>query len=92
MKRSAGKPQGAAAGEGTDGARRRHGEKGRAGKARSEPANSGAPQPKRDEDQAERQGFERQRLDPQDHPPAEVLDRGNLAGEKDFELGPGDKG
>lgn len=39
-------------------------------------------------DQAERQGFDRQRLEPQDSPPADVLDDGNLAGEKDFELGP----
>lgn len=38
--------------------------------------------------QAERQGFDRQRFDPQDHPPAEVLDHDNIAGEKDFELQP----
>jgi hypothetical protein len=38
--------------------------------------------------QAERQGFERQRLEPQDQPPAGVLDDENLAGEKDFELKP----
>ena len=66
------------------GASRRGGDK-----VRSEPADFGGPPPGRPEDQAERQGFDRQRLDPQDRPPAEVLDRGNLAGAKDFELGPG---
>jgi hypothetical protein len=58
-------------------------------KVRSEPADFGGPPPGRPEDQAERQGFDRQRLDPQDRPPADVIDRGNLAGEKDFELGGG---
>lgn len=38
--------------------------------------------------QGERQGFDRQRLDPQDTPPAAVRDDQNLAGEKDFELKP----
>ena len=38
--------------------------------------------------QGERQGFDRQRLDPQDSPPAEVLDDENVAGDKDFELKP----
>jgi len=38
--------------------------------------------------QGERQGFDRQRLDPQDTPPADVRDDQNLAGEKDFELKP----
>ena len=57
-------------------------------KVRSEPADFGGP-PGRPEDQAERQGFDRQRLDPQDRPPADVIDRNNLAGEKDFELGGG---
>jgi len=51
----------------------------------------GGSQPVAPQDQAERQGFDRQRLDPQDQPPAKVRDRGNLAGEKDFELGPGGK-
>jgi hypothetical protein len=58
-------------------------------KVRSEPADFGGPPPGRREDQAERQGFDRQRLDPQDRPPADVIDRGNLAGDKDFELGGG---
>jgi hypothetical protein len=39
-------------------------------------------------DEAARQGFDRQRLEPQDGPPADVADRGNIAGEKDFELQP----
>ena len=38
--------------------------------------------------QGQRQGFDRQRLDPQDTPPADVRDDENLAGNKDFELGP----
>ncbi len=58
-------------------------------KVRGGPADFGGPPPGRAEDQAERQGFDRQRLDPQDRPPADVIDRGNLAGEKDFELGSG---
>lgn len=58
-------------------------------KVRSRPADFGGSQPAAPEDQAERQGFDRQRLDPQDQPPATVRDRDNLAGEKDFELGPG---
>jgi hypothetical protein len=62
-----------------------------AGKARSRPADFGGSQPAAPEDQAERQGFGRQRLDPQDQPPADVRDRENVAGEKDFELGPGGK-
>ena len=62
---------------------------GRAGKARGEPADFGGAQSEGAEDQAQRQGFDRQRLDPQDQPPATERDRGNLAGEKDFELGPG---
>ena len=41
-----------------------------------------------DADQAARQGFERQRLEPQDTPPADARDSENLAGEKDFELRP----
>jgi hypothetical protein len=60
-------------------------------KVRSEPADFGGPQPGSREDQAERQGFDRQRLDPQDVPPADVRDRENLAGDKDFELGPGNE-
>lgn len=55
----------------------------------SEPADFGGPRPEDREDQAERQGFDRQRLEPQDQPPADVKDRDNLAGDKDFELGPG---
>lgn len=39
-------------------------------------------------DQAARQGFERQRVEPQDTPPADVRDDGNIAGDKDFELQP----
>jgi hypothetical protein len=73
----------AAAGDAGETGRRSH------EKVRSEPADFGGPQPEDREDQAERQGFDRQRLEPQDQPPADVLDRGNLAGEKDFELGPG---
>ena len=38
--------------------------------------------------QGERQGFDRQRLDPQDTPPAQTRDDQNLAGDKDFELKP----
>jgi hypothetical protein len=38
--------------------------------------------------QGERQGFDRQRLEPQDTPPADVRDDQNVAGDKDFELGP----
>ena len=91
MKQSATKPRAAPAGEGADGAGRRHGDKAGAEKARSAPAGSGGSQPAGEEDQAERRGFDRQRFDPQDHPPADVLDRNNLAGEKDFELGPGGK-
>jgi hypothetical protein len=103
MKRSAAKGEGAAAGRqpganeqpaagrdqaaGNDaGATGRRQEK-----VRSEPADFGGPQPGQEEDQAERQGFDRQRLDPQDAPPADVRDRENLAGDKDFELGPGTK-
>ena len=59
------------------------------GKVRGEPADFGGPDPETPSDQAACQGFDRQRLDPQDHPPADVLDDGNLAGEKDFEIGPG---
>jgi hypothetical protein len=44
--------------------------------------------PARAPDAASRKGFDRQRLVPQDEPPADVLDDGNIAGEKDFELGP----
>ena len=62
-----------------------------ADKARSLPADFGGSQPAAPQDQAGRQGFDRQRLDPQDQPPAEVRDRDNVAGEKDFELGPGGK-
>jgi hypothetical protein len=72
-----------AAGDASEASRRSH------GKVHSEPADFGGPQPEDRKDQAERQGFDRQRLEPQDQPPAEILDRGNLAGEKDFELGPG---
>jgi hypothetical protein len=39
-------------------------------------------------DQAARQGFGRQRVEPQDTPPADVRDNDNIAGEKDFELQP----
>jgi hypothetical protein len=39
-------------------------------------------------DQAARQGFDRQRVEPQDTPPADVKDDGNIAGNKDFELQP----
>jgi len=39
-------------------------------------------------DQASRQGFGRQRDEPQDQPPADVLDNQNIAGDKDFELQP----
>ena len=35
-----------------------------------------------------RQSLERPRLEPQDQPPADVLDDENIAGEKDFELRP----
>ena len=59
------------------------------GKVRGEPADFGGPDTETPSDQAACQGFDRQRLDPQDHPPADVLDDGNLAGEKDFEIGPG---
>lgn len=38
-------------------------------------------------DPVSRQGFDRQRLVPQDERPADVLDDENIAGEKDFELG-----
>lgn len=39
-------------------------------------------------DQPGRGGLERPRLEPQDQPPADVLDDENIAGEKDFELQP----
>jgi len=39
-------------------------------------------------DQASRQGFGRQRDEPQDQPAAGVLDDQNIAGDKDFELQP----
>ena len=39
--------------------------------------------------QGQQQGSDRQRLEPQDQPPADVLDDENIAGDKDFELRPG---
>jgi hypothetical protein len=39
-------------------------------------------------DQAARQNLGRERLVPQDGPPAQAVDRANIAGDKDFELGP----
>jgi hypothetical protein len=39
-------------------------------------------------DPVSRQGFDRQRLVPQDERPADVLDDENIAGEKDFEPAP----
>jgi hypothetical protein len=56
-------------------------------KQRPRPATQ-RPQPREATGQAERQGFDRQRLEPQDQPPADVLDDENIAGEKDFELKP----
>jgi hypothetical protein len=88
MKRAAAQGKDAAAGTGA-GAVRGAGRP--ADPVRSRPADFGGSQPEAPQDQAERQGFDRQRLNPQDQPPAEVRDRGNLAGEKDFELGPGGK-
>jgi len=44
------------------------------------------PQPSRHPDQGARQGFDRQRLEPANQPPAETRDEQNIAGEKDFEL------
>ena len=38
--------------------------------------------------QEEQKGLDRRRLEPQDHPPAKVLDEQNIAGERDFELRP----
>lgn len=58
----------------------------RTGKAK--PATPDRPEHPPADGQAERQGFGRQRLEPQDHPPAGVLDDQNIAGEKDFELQP----
>ncbi len=86
MKRGATKGKDVAGGKDADAVRGAGADKGR-----SRPADFGGSQPAAPEDQAERQGFDRQRLDPQDQPPAEVRDRGNLAGDKDFELGPGRK-
>ncbi len=39
-------------------------------------------------DPVSRQGFDRQRLVPQDERPADVLDAATIAGEKDFEPAP----
>ena len=65
---------------------------GKAGEVRTPPASGnrkpGAAQPPGEEGQSERQGSGRQRLEPQDQPPAGVKDDANIAGEKDFELKP----
>ncbi len=46
------------------------------------------PPAQRPPDPVARQGFDRQRLVPQDERPADVLDDENIAGEKDFEPAP----
>ena len=48
----------------------------------------GQPPAQRPPDPVSRQGFDRQRLVPQDERPADVLDDENIAGEKDFEPAP----
>ena len=53
-----------------------------------EPGAGGTPEHGRQADGAAREGIGRQRLVPQDRPPAPVLDDENIAGEKDFELKP----
>ncbi|NLD54467.1 MAG: hypothetical protein GX652_07385 [Burkholderiaceae bacterium] len=47
-----------------------------------------APGASKPPDPVSRQGFDRQRLVPQDERPADVLDDENIAGEKDIEPAP----
>jgi hypothetical protein len=55
------------------------------GRSERDAGKHGKPAPARQEEQT---GLDRRRLEPQDHPPAKVLDEQNIAGERDFELRP----